>query len=552
MIIMDNRDIISLFLDYSTLKQHIECQQKSYDVYVSNLLLLTLEYKIKLTILKRAMILVSALYLRNTELATFLLVNVSIGCRELPVILKTCQILDSRRFCNQMKKKTDKIKNKNKLAKHKSIISNFNNLHEGYLLSLSKSKIKFIKKNWINKLTGEELESMVLQFPPDQWRKLANLLHLKDSDFGNTTWFLQYIYSKDNNSELPEDTMIYKCSNLNKKNIYNIVKTNNIPYAYFKNREDCKKLMSNSLKRVFLDRLSFEDLLKHWEDFDKSELCEDILNKYNNYNNADIPYGELIKRLLILSTDNKEKLYNSLVNIAQNKLNQYNIEINSPIVVFGDASASMDIAIRTSTIIASIMCNLFGAKLHLFRGKDEYIENVPKTVHDVIEFSKVNKASGSTSPASSLYPYLERKEVVKTFIIVTDEIENVGYDGQWFNNTGISKSFANTFKEYSEKVYPAKLVFVSFLPDNKDGYMVRQLKKIMPNIEDNIVQFRLNKFKPDLRKLDDLLNVLALETDNYQEQCDLLKEQLNDTGFMDLNEDNVIENISDDVIEVTI
>lgn len=33
-------------------------------------------------------------------------------------------------------------------------------------------------------------------------------------------------------------------------------------------------------------------------------------------------------------------------------------------------------------------------------------------------------ATGGTSPAASLWPFYERKEVVKTFVIVTDEEEN--------------------------------------------------------------------------------------------------------------------------------
>ena len=34
------------------------------------------------------------------------------------------------------------------------------------------------------------------------------------------------------------------------------------------------------------------------------------------------------------------------------------------------------------------------------------------------------RATGGTAPAASLWPFYERKEVVKTFIMVTDEEEN--------------------------------------------------------------------------------------------------------------------------------
>ncbi len=552
---MDNRNIISLFLDYSTLKDHIEYQEKSYEAYVSNLIMLTLEYKVKLTILKRAMILSAALYLRNMELAAFLLDNC---CHDLSVVLKTCQIMDSRRYCNQMKKKTPKIKNKKRLAAHKSIIANFEQMSEGYPLSLAKSKIKFIKKNWVNKLSADELELMILQFPTDYWKKLANFLHLKDSDFNVDNWFLSYVFSKDpQNAEIPEDKLIYKCNHLNKDNIDDIVKGNNIPYAYLNNDDQYYKLITDDVKKAFLDNLSFEDLLKYWNDFDKPELYEELIYKLENTNTENIPYGELIKKLLEL---NKGELYNSLSKIAQNKLDSYKAEINSPIVVLGDASSSMDIAIRTSTIIASILCNLFNAKLHMFRTGDEPIENVPKTVEQVINLSQICKASGTTAPAASLYPYLERREIVKTFIVVTDEIENSDADGKWLSKNGsYDKDFATTFKKYYEQVYPAKIVFVSFLQDNKDGYMVRELKKAMPNINESLVQFRLNKYRPDLRKLDDLLNMLALETDLYQEQCEILKNKLNSCGLLGLDKylvQDVIDNVDiindNTILEITI
>lgn len=545
---MDNRGIISLFLDHSSLKDHIECQEKRYDAYVSNLIILTLEYKVKLTILKRAMILSTALYLRNMELAAFLLGNC---CNDLPVVLKTCQIMDSRRYCKQMKKKTDKLKNVKKLAAHKSIIANFEQMSEGYPLSLTKSKIKFLKKNWVNKLSSDELELMVLQFSTDYWKKLANFLHLKDSDFNIDSWFLSYIFSKDpKNAEVSEDKLIYKCNHLNKDNVYDVVKGHNIPYAYLSNDNQYYELITDDVKKIFLVNLSFEDLLKNWNDFDKPELYEELIYKLENSDINNIPYGELIKKLLEL---NKGELYNSLSKIAQNKLDNYNAEINSPIVVLGDASSSMDIAIRTSTIIASILCNLFDAKLHMFRTGDEHIENVPKTVEEVIKLSQVCKASGCTAPAASLYPYLERKEVVKTFIIVTDEIENNDADGKWLNKDGsYDKAFATTFKKYYEQVYPAKLVFVSFLQDNKDGYMVRELKRVLPNINKNLVQFRLNKYRPDLRKLDDLLNMLALETDIYQEQCEMLKNKLNSSGLLGLDKDSVQDVNEDIILEITI
>lgn len=39
------------------------------------------------------------------------------------------------------------------------------------------------------------------------------------------------------------------------------------------------------------------------------------------------------------------------------------------------------------------------------------------------------KTRGSTIPAASLMPFYKKKEVVKTFVVVTDEGENGQMDG---------------------------------------------------------------------------------------------------------------------------
>lgn len=45
----------------------------------------------------------------------------------------------------------------------------------------------------------------------------------------------------------------------------------------------------------------------------------------------------------------------------------------------------------------------------------------------VLELALKTPASGCTANAASLYPYYERKEVLKTLIMVTDEEENTSF-----------------------------------------------------------------------------------------------------------------------------
>ena len=111
---------------------------------------------------------------------------------------------------------------------------------------------------------------------------------------------------------------------------------------------------------------------------------------------------------------------------------------------------------------------------------------------------------------------------------MTDEIENEKSEGEFFSQL---------FYKYHRDVYPAKIVFVSFLenplgnafpftpqyeliPDNETekGRMVKSLENlgIVP------LQFRLDSHRPDLTKVDTLLGLLSSECSFFSIQVDAL------------------------------
>lgn len=59
--------------------------------------------------------------------------------------------------------------------------------------------------------------------------------------------------------------------------------------------------------------------------------------------------------------------------------------------------------------------------------KLKIILNVINFSCQVLELALNTPASGCTANAASLYPYYERKEVLKTLIMVTDEEENTNF-----------------------------------------------------------------------------------------------------------------------------
>lgn len=61
----------------------------------------------------------------------------------------------------------------------------------------------------------------------------------------------------------------------------------------------------------------------------------------------------------------------------------YSLPLEAPIVVIGDASGSMEVAIRTSTIIASLLTAITSARLVFFNTETRDAPFLPKTIEEV-------------------------------------------------------------------------------------------------------------------------------------------------------------------------
>ena len=531
-----------LFLENSSLQNHIDAQNTKYSEYIANLFLLFNEYNIEFTILKLTKILVAAMLRKDTDLATYLLKEPRY---DLPVILKCCEMLDSNRLHATLTKKIEKYPTSKKVKKYKPLLSNLKALNEGVEMRLTKSKTYFLKINWITHISKERLEYMALLYPIKQWKSLINLFHLKPTDF-QLPWFTSYIFT----GLSPQNSIVDVCNSITKDNIQVILTIYKLPYDFM--RLKYKQLIDVKVLKQIFDYTSLANILRHWDDF-YSELNIISIIKKLDVEPLDMPYGELVKRIQIFiekANDLHTPLINCLMDIAENKLAKYQIDIEQPVVVLGDASASMDVAIKTSSIITSILVKICNAKLHLFRNKDEIIETPPTNVKEVLDMMVKFKAGNSTAPAASLYPYYERKEIVKTFILITDEEENTGHSSI-YSYKPANDWFANTFKLYREEVYPAKLVFVSFLKNNKDGLMVSELKRLIPDIDKDITRFVMNNKNPDLRKLDGLLDKLAIQTDFYNEKCMAIVDKFNNIGN-NIFDNSIIDSVLNGQIIISI
>ena len=135
-------------------------------------------------------------------------------------------------------------------------------------------------------------------------------------------------------------------------------------------------------------------------------------------------YGKLMERILTFKLSNAP-FFQQLIPLAEKKLHQVKIPLDrkqfffqskfsinyiwflGPVVVFGDSSYSMDVAIRVSTIISSLLSVLADAQLLFFSDKIVQPHLIPKTIEQVIDVATNTKADGKKKkfPTHLIYPF---------------------------------------------------------------------------------------------------------------------------------------------------
>jgi hypothetical protein len=186
---------------------------------------------------------------------------------------------------------------------------------------------------------------------------------------------------------------------------------------------------------------------------------------------------------------------------ASRAMMRLSLPLEKPVFIMGDASASMQVAVSTSAILASLIAAVSDAGLCFFNTECIAPPVVPRTVEEVLTVAKSITADGATCPAAALWPLLQTKQRVRQLVLVSDEEENTKYRGH---------SFAELFAQYEKEISPGcRITFVSFLADlNAEGQMVSELRAMGYAPE----QFKLHRSRPDLTKTDALLAVMSANT----------------------------------------
>jgi len=357
-------------------------------------------------------------------------------------------------------------------------------------------------RKWLQAIPPEKLEFYLVNFPKEPWKQISDLCHCGPTDF-TLEYFLAAVYG----AELPADCLVSELEHSNLENISSLLdKYPNLYTFYSYLRKKFPTNLSPELRGKLARHAPLEDILWWYEDlhdpsvesiiFERLEAGETI--QASGRERGD--YGKLMERLLTFRAM-KLKFVPQLIAYAEQKLNQIGVFAESRVVVMGDASGSMEVAIQVATIIGSLVTVCLKAELLFFNDKILYPSYVPSTAADVLCITEEIKAERSTSPAIALYKYYKMKQPVDLFIVVTDEEENTPCNGMMF---------ADLFKKYCEEVNQhAQIFLVSFLsgPTSFLGKMRASLRSKGIGCR----QFRFDLKRPDLSKLSHLIGMLSLE-----------------------------------------
>lgn len=534
-----NKDVTSFFVGSVSADQHHEGQEQNRDRYAAGMAVLQ-KNGVDIALNARVRALAAAWARHDYELAdAFLQDQNNFGLNE---VLKALTLLDSGRQVRVLEKKMKRLQmsaGKVKPQTMGNLKRDIDNLNKNKPVhgTASGAVCKHVQR-WVKRFTKEDLEFYALHFPKEPWKKLSDICHFHPKkDFPALDWFLEFCYG----APAPDGTMVQRCRDIKEDTVNDLIKEFDIPYGHLKPHLD--KLTEGSKARIAGYEPKLDTVLWWYEDLRCVDADQVIMQRVKAGEIINLPNGKLLERLLVLKMyrenietrqsyyygeqkkeertvdESKAPFFKDLLPLAQRKIDGISLSLESPIVVIGDASGSMQVAIRTSSIIAGLLTAITSAQLCFFNTENRYAPYLPKTIEEVLQLAVDTTAGGGTTPAASLWPYYEKKEIVKTFIIVTDEEENGTCHDMYFDAL---------FKKYYEEVYPAKLVFVSFFSyQQSKGHMVPKLQ----DLGFKPLRFVFDLNRPDLTKLDKLFGMLATGTSNFDDEISELENVIKTNGL---------------------
>jgi len=505
---------------HAKIQDHCEIFQELPDIYADEVLQL-LEKEVELT--SQAKVRAAALLWRTSKREN---VEAIMKFMNVAEVLNMVKILDADRKIKQLEKKLQKVKKRRKVNEIKKAK---NSLEAEVRLpiegSSATSALATRVKKWAKTFSAETLEFYLLNFPREPWKELADVVHFAPKDF-NLEYFLPCVFG----ASAPEGSLLFAMDTVKDgKNVAAVLKEYpQLSQYYSYLRTKFGSSMSDESKAALAALAPLTEVVWFYEELDHPGLDNVIKNRLvsgeefvDTTGKGRDSFGKLMERLLFLKK-RRVSFLPMLEIYTEEMLAKIKIPTTKKVVVLGDASSSMQVAVEAATIVGSVINSALNGTLSFFNSADFKPPVQPRTVADVLKVSDAVRASGSTAPVASLWPYLEKKIVRDLFIVVTDEEENTGCNGEWLSSQikhdkGTLK-FAAAFKRYLEEVNPkASVFFVSFLNPSKEGKMFGDMKS--EGLEEKVKQFRMDPKRPDLSKLTSLLAMLAIEAGSGAEEA---------------------------------
>lgn len=390
-----NTNASEFFTKNASYDQHYEAQTLNRDKYTATLMAFE-DYSIEVIPNARARCLAAALARRDKDLIDYMLKrNKQFGFTD---VLKAVLILDAGREAASIEKKIARIASKTgsvikpkKLGKWKNDIDNLKKMQPKSKGTFSGALARHIKR-WVQTFTESQFEYFALCLPTEPWQKLANIVHLNSTkDFPNAPWFLPFCFG----AEPPVGSKLAACRQLNKDNVNELVAQFDLPYSVIKTFKD--SLNEVSKEKLAEKQEKLDTIVWYYEDLSCDRVADIIRRRLENGEKIELGYGKLMERLLMFkslkSVGNSASLFSLIIPIAEEQLKNFKSTVASPVAVLGDASGSMEVAIKTATIISSLLTAICAAKLTFFNSDDFKSDRDPKTVADVLEVAHTTRGN---------------------------------------------------------------------------------------------------------------------------------------------------------------
>eukprot|EP00542_Grammatophora_oceanica_P020324 CAMPEP_0194033822 /NCGR_PEP_ID=MMETSP0009_2-20130614/6345_1 /TAXON_ID=210454 /ORGANISM="Grammatophora oceanica, Strain CCMP 410" /LENGTH=611 /DNA_ID=CAMNT_0038674549 /DNA_START=1768 /DNA_END=3600 /DNA_ORIENTATION=- len=373
---------------------------------------------------------------------------------------------------------------------------------------------------WTKAMPQDYLEFVLLGMPLEPWKELADVVHLRPSDFV-VPYFLEYVFGKKPegrnfvtqmkdlldglDSTTDETAVLEKYFGVAGEFPTQLA----LQYALLRRYPilvSKTKVMEDLASRIPLDTVIW-----WYEEFHGKGHCDDIIKErlgekpeavMKHFQKSKVTFGKLIERIMTCrrlgASFAEDLLPLATARLEELKATWADASSSTRMAVFGDASGSMETAIEAATIFASMVSACFDGELSFFDYTVMPSPHLrPSRLEQALEVCTTVKVRGATCNAAALWPYYEQKKVMDTFVMVTDEGENQSVHGKY--------RFADLFAMYLKDVNPkAKLVIA------RVGRGDRYFQNTLENHGFDYTVVHLDENRPDHAKFDALLGQLSV------------------------------------------